>query len=229
MSLPQVISRLLIFIPVLSLFLVLTARVATSAPLQSASLNHRTITASSWDLAFGQIQLGNSVTQFETLTNSDSATVTISQAAVAGTGFGVRGLTLPVSLSKGQSITFRVLCTPGSSGLMTGTISVLSNASNPKLAIALSATGVPAGQLTSSAGAMNFGSVAVGTSKTLVATLTATGSDVTISSATSTSAEFQLSGLSLPRTRRWSRLWSDRARLPHHTSSVFAGVPVPPR
>jgi hypothetical protein len=83
---------------------------------------------------------------------------------------------------------------------MTGTISVLSNASNPKLAIALSATGVPAGQLTSSAGAMNFGSVAVGTSKTLVATLTATGSDVTISSATSTSAEFQLSGLSLPRT-----------------------------
>jgi hypothetical protein len=40
----------------------------------------------------------------------------------------------------------------------------------------------------------------VRTSKTLTATLTATGSSVTLSSATSTSPEFSLGGLSFPRT-----------------------------
>jgi hypothetical protein len=200
MSLPHFISRLLFLTPTLSLFLVLTARVATSASFQRTSSNHRTITASSSNLAFGNIQLGNSLTQFETLTNTGDLTVTISQATVTGPGFGVRGLSLPVSLSKGQSVTFRVLCTPSASGSMTGAIAVVSNAATPTLAIALSGTGVPAGQLTSSASALNFGSVAVGTSKSVTATLTATGSSVTISSANSTSAEFSLTGLSLPTT-----------------------------
>jgi len=71
---------------------------------------------------------------------------------------------------------------------------------NPDLTVALSGTGISAGQLTSSATALNFGSVTVGTSKTLTATLTATGSSVTVSSATSTSPEFRLGGLSFPKT-----------------------------
>lgn len=195
MSLPHFIPRLLILVPALSLFLVLTARVATS----SSNSNHRTITASSSNLAFGNIPLGGSLTQFETLTNTGNSTVAISQATVTGPGFGVRGLTLPVTLSKGQSVTFRVLCTPAASGRMTGSIAVVSN-TTPDLAIALSGTGVPAGQLTASAGALNFGTVAVGASKSMTATFTATGSSVTISSATSTSAEFSLSGVSLPKT-----------------------------
>ncbi|MGZ4867687.1 MAG: choice-of-anchor D domain-containing protein [Candidatus Angelobacter sp.] len=198
MSLPHFIPRLLILTPALSLFLVLTARVATSSPFQTGS-DHRTITASSSNLAFGNIPLGGSLTQFETLTNTGNSTVTISQATVTGPGFGVRGLTLPVTLGKGQSVTFRVLCTPAASGRMTGSIAVISS-TTPALAIALSGTGVPAGQLTSSAGALDFGSVAVGASKSMTATFTATGSSVTVSSATSTSAEFSLSGVSLPKT-----------------------------
>ncbi len=198
MPLPHVISRLLILTP--ALFLLLTARVATSAPLQGTSSNHGTIAASSSSIGFGNIQVGSSRTQYETLTNSGNSTLTISQATVTGAGFGLSGLSLPLSLSKGQSITFSVRFTPMVGGNLSGAIAVLSNASNPNLAIALAGTGVLAGRLTSSPSTLNFGSVAVGTSKSVTATLTATGSSVTISSATSTSAEFSLSGLSLPKT-----------------------------
>ncbi len=185
MPLPHVISRLLILTP--ALFLLLTARVATSAPLQGTSSNHGTIAASSSSIGFGNIQVGSSRTQYETLTNSGNSTLTISQATVTGAGFGLSGLSLPLSLSKGQSITFSVRFTPMVGGNLSGAIAVLSNASNPNLAIALAGTGVLAGRLTSSPSTLNFGSVAV-------------GSSVTISSATSTSAEFSLSGLSLPKT-----------------------------
>ena len=56
------------------------------------------------------------------------------------------------------------------------------------------------GSLNSSASALNFGGVAVGTSKVLTVRLAAGASNVTIASATSTSPEFHLSELSLPMT-----------------------------
>jgi hypothetical protein len=151
-------------------------------------------------IGFGDIQLGDSTTQFETLTNTGNSTVTISQATVTGGPFGVRGLSLPISLGKGQSVTFRVLCTPSTRGTIRGKIAVASNASNPNLAIALLATGIPTGRLASSMSALNFGNVPVGTSKVLKVNLAAVGSSVTVSSATSTSPEFQLAGLTLPKT-----------------------------
>ena len=198
---PNVVSLLPLFRPLaatstLLLMLILTANLASSASTSS----HRSLSASSSSLAFGDIRMGNSLTLYETLTNSGTSTVTISQAKVAGPGFGIRGLTLPVTLARGQSVTFRVLCTPLAAGSMTGTIAVVSTANTPSLTIALSGKGVLAGTLTPSTSALNFGSVAVGTSKSATATLTATGSSVTISSATSNSAEFSLSGISLPKT-----------------------------
>ena len=200
MPLPQVILRLLIVASTLSLFLMVTAMVATSAPFQGTDSNHRTLTASSSSISFGSIQVGSGQTQYETLTNSGNSTATVSQATVTGAGFGVSGLSLPLSLNKGQSITFAIRFTPNAGGNVSGAIAVVSNASNPTLVIALVGTGVSAGQLTSSVSALNFGSVAVGSSKSVTTTLTATGSNVTISSATSTSPEFRLTGLSLPKT-----------------------------
>ena len=146
------------------------------------------------------IQVGSAGTQYQTLTNYGTSTVTISQATVTGVGFSLSGLSLPVSLSQGESVTLSVMFNPEVGGDASGAISVVSNAVNPNLALALSGTGVSAGQLTSSAGALEFGSVTVGASKVMTATLTAAGSNVTITSATTTSSEFHLSGLSLPTT-----------------------------
>ena len=221
---PRIIPLLPVFRPLvvasaISLLLLFTARTASSANQRTRS-NSQTLAASSSNLSFGNIQLGNSLTQFETITNTGNATVTISQATVTGPGFGVRGLTLPTSLSKGQSVTFRVLCTPLDSGNMSGTIAVVSNGPHQALNIALSGNGVSAGQLTASASALDFGGVAVGSSKSMPATLTATGSSVTISSATSTSAEFSLSGISIPQTiaRRQNRVTHDHIQAANHVA-----------
>jgi hypothetical protein len=44
--------------------------------------------------------------QSETLTNSGGSSVTVSQANVSGSGFSVTGLSLPLTLTPGQSFTF---------------------------------------------------------------------------------------------------------------------------
>jgi hypothetical protein len=199
MSLPQAISRLLITVFVIPLFLLSAARAAAPAPFQGSS-GHQGLAASPSSVSFGNIPLGSSQTQYETLTNSSSSTVQISQVSVTGAGFSLNGLSLPLSLNQGGSVTFSILFAPQVGGTASGGITVVSNSRNPDLSIALSGTGVSAGQLTSSATTVNFGSVTVGTSKTLTATLTATGSSVTVSSAASNSSEFSLGGLSFPTT-----------------------------
>ncbi|MGA9813384.1 MAG: choice-of-anchor D domain-containing protein [Terriglobales bacterium] len=194
------ISRLLIL--TLTLFLVSapTVSIAASSSFGGHSWRHRALAASPSSLVFGNVQVGSAGTQYQTLTNYGTSTVTISQATVTGVGFGLSGLNLPVSLSQGESVTFNVTFNPEAGGDASGAISMVSNAVNPNLAVGLSGTGVSAGRLTSSAGALDFGSVAVGASKVMTATLTATGSSVTIMSAATTSPEFRLSGLSLPAT-----------------------------
>ena len=196
---PPVVCRLLIIASTLFLFPAFAVTAAASS-FSSFGRQDRTLAASPSSLDFGNIQVGGGGTQYQTLTNYGSSTVTIFQAAITGEGFGLSGLSLPVSLRQGESVTFSVIFTPQVGGDTSGAIDVVSNAVNANLAVALSGTGVSAGQLTSSAGALNFGSVAVGTSKAMTATLTASGSSVTITSATSTSAEFHLAGLSLPMT-----------------------------
>jgi len=198
MPLPQSISRLLIVLSAMPFFLALAARVATSAPFQQRNSNGRALTTSPSNIDFGNVQTGRYQTSYETLTNSGNSILTISQALVSGTSFRLSGLSLPLSLDKDQSVTFVVVFTPKGEGSTAGEITLVSNASN--VSIPLSGIGIAAGQLTSSVNSLNFGSVGVGTSKTLAGTLTATASDVTIWSATSTSSEFRLGGLSLPRT-----------------------------
>jgi hypothetical protein len=87
---------------------------------------------------------GTSNSQTINLTNSGSATLTISQATVSGTGFSLSGLTLPTTLAAGKNTIFNVLFTPASAGSVSGSLSLVSNATNSPLAIPLSGTGVAA-------------------------------------------------------------------------------------
>ncbi len=192
MPLPQILYRPLFGLFTVALFLIFATRGASALSLDFSSSS----------VSFGNIPVGSTQTQFETFTNNyRSSTVTISQASVSGPGFSLNGLSLPISLPPGQSVTFTVAFTPQANGTQTGQITVFSNAwGTPSHSIALSGTGVSGGQLVSSASALNFGSVGVGSSKTLTATLSASGSSVTISSASTTNSEFTLAGLSLPKT-----------------------------
>jgi hypothetical protein len=140
-----------------------------------------------------------------------------------GAGFSVSGLSLPLSLSGGQSITFSVTFTPKSSDSASGNLSVISDGSDSTLTIALSGTGMNIGQLAVSPTTPNFASVVVGTSNNLVATLSASGSSVTISSATSTNSEFSLTGLSFPSTIVSGQSLSFTVKFTPQTSGTSSG------
>lgn len=159
------------------------------------------LTTAPASLAFGSVQVGNSQTLAETLTNSGAANVTISGASAIGSGFNLSGLSLPITLSAGQSVAVSIKFAPTSSSSVSGNLAITSNASNSSLNVPLSGTGVTLGQLTASPANLGFGSVATGSSSTLAETLTNSGgSALTISQITPSGTGFNFSGISLPLT-----------------------------
>ncbi|HKN17462.1 MAG TPA: choice-of-anchor D domain-containing protein, partial [Candidatus Sulfotelmatobacter sp.] len=160
-----------------------------------------TLTATPASITFGNVQVGTSQAQSEILSNTGGNTLTISQVAVTGPGFSTAGLSLPVTLSPGQSISFNVVFSPQSAGSATGNLAVTNDGSNSAVNIALTGTAVAAGSLTASPTSFTFGSVQVNTSQTQTETLRNSGTtNLTISQATFSGAGFSYTGLSLPLT-----------------------------
>jgi Abnormal spindle-like microcephaly-assoc'd, ASPM-SPD-2-Hydin len=154
-------------------------------------------------VSFGNVQTGTSQTLSETLSNTGGSSLTITQAIAAGAGFSISGLTLPVTLTVGQSVPFKVTFAPQSLGNFTGSVSVLSDASNPSLSISLSGSGTEQqaqGVLGVSPATISVGNVTVGSSGTQTGTLNATAASVTVSSVNVDSSEFVINGLSFPVT-----------------------------
>ena len=79
-------------------------------------------------------------------------------------------------------------------------ILISSDASNAALAVPLSGAGTAQGQLTVTPASADFGTVTLGSRKTQTGTLFASGSSVTLSSASMTGTEFLLSGIAFPLT-----------------------------
>ncbi|MGA2336013.1 MAG: choice-of-anchor D domain-containing protein [Terriglobales bacterium] len=158
------------------------------------------LTANPASLAFGSAQVGSSLTLTDSLTNTGGSSVTISQATATGTGFSISGLTVPLTLNPGASVTFSALFAPQSAASLSGGIAVVSNASNSTLNVSLSGTGTAPGTLTIAPTTLSFGNATVGTSVSQSSSLSAAGASVTVSSASLSSAEFSLTGISLPVT-----------------------------
>ena len=173
-----------------------------NVPLSGNGLAPGSLAPSPSSLSFGNVQVGNNQQLSETLTNSGGVNVNISQASVGGTGFTISGLNPPLTLTPGEHYTFTVTFTPPSPGSDSGSVSIVSNASNPNLSIPLSGTGtpVPEGTLAVSPASMNFGNVVVGTNSQLTGTLTASGESVTVSSDILNGSAYALSGISFPVT-----------------------------
>jgi len=182
-----------------------TATVTNSAGNVTSNSATLTVNAAAGQLsavpstaAFGSVTTGTSNSQTIKLTNSGGSSVSISQANVTGAGFSVSGLTLPATVPAGQSINFNAVFAPTSAGSVTGSISLVSTASNSPLAVALSGTGAaPTLLLGANPTSLSFGSVNVNSNSSLTATVTNNGnSDVKISSVTTNGAAFSASGLS---------------------------------
>jgi hypothetical protein len=160
-----------------------------------------TLTAGSASVSFGNVQLGTSQAQSDTLSNTGVTNLTISQAAVTGAGFSTTGLSLPLTLIPGQSATFSVVFAPQSAGSASGTLALTDNGSNSTLSVAFSGTAVAAGSLSATPTSFSFGSLQVGTNQSQTETLKNIGGDsLTISQATVSGAGFSYTGLSLPLT-----------------------------
>jgi len=152
-------------------------------------------------LSFGSVQVGSNQALSETVTNTGGSSVTISQVGISGTGFTVSGITAPVTLTAGQNVSFSVTFTPQSSGSASGSLTITSNASNPTLTIPVAGSGTTAaGQLTATPATLGVGNVVVGTSGTASGSLNASGSNVTVTAASTNNSRFTVSGLSLPVT-----------------------------
>lgn len=170
-------------------------------PLSGTAVEPGTLTPTKSSINFGNVQVGNNKTITETITNTGGVDVNISQAKATGTGFSINGITPPLTLTPGQSITFNVVFTPPAAGSDSGNLAIKSDASNPTLNIPLSGMGVAPGTLTPTQASINFGNVQVGHNKSVSETVTNTGgSDVNISQATVTGTGFSVSGINPPLT-----------------------------
>ncbi len=142
-----------------------------------------TVATTPASVSFGTVANGTTNSQTVQLKNTGTASMAISSATVSGTGFKLSGISLPLTLSAGQTSTFTVGFNPAVSGSVTGSVTIKSNATNPTYIMALSGTGAAATRTISlGTSSLNFGNEIVGGSSTLQVAVKNTGnSSLTIS------------------------------------------------
>jgi len=160
-----------------------------------------TLTAAPASVTFGNVQVGTSQIQSDTLANTGGSSLTVTQATITGAGFTTTGLTLPLTLAVGQSVTFSVVFNPQAAGSVSGSLALTDSSSTTLLSIPLTATGVAAGGLTESPASFTFGNVQIGLSQSQNETLNNTSAQsVTLSQATFSGTGYSTTGLTLPTT-----------------------------
>jgi hypothetical protein len=173
----------------------------SSGKSSSQTTQPGSLSASPASVSFGNVQIGTSQTQSDSVSNTGGTSLTVTQATPTGAGFTITGLSLPLTLSPGQSASFSVVFSPQTAGSVTGNLAITNSASSTPLNIALSGTAVTAGNLTGSPTSISYGNVQIGIAQTQTETLKNSGGEnITISQATTTGAGFSYTGLSLPLT-----------------------------
>jgi len=167
-------------------------------PLSGTAVPLGLLTATPTTLGFGNVAVGNSSSLSSSITNVGGTGVLISQIGVTGSGFSVNGITTPITLAPSQSATLTVTFAPHSTGYVSGSVTITSNAANPSVTLHLSGTAYPPGILTANPASIGFGNVVVGSSGTASGTLTATVASVTVNSVVTSNSVFSIGGLSLP-------------------------------
>ena len=172
---------------------------ASPTPTPTADAAH--VSFSPTALAFGAVALGAQKTANLTVTNTKGTNAKITQVSVSGAGFSfTSSVKIPFSLAAGQSATLAITYAPTVAGAATGSVSVSMSGGVAPPATALSGTGLASGQLGLSPGTMNFGTVTDGTAVSQNGSLSAAGTDITVSSASWNGAGFSLSGITFPVT-----------------------------
>ena len=161
------------------------------------------IQVSSSSINLGNEAVGNNLSQALIITNTGTATLTITQVTETGAAFSVSGFSVPLNVSVGQKTTITVAFRPTTVGAASGKISIVSNAPSSPTSVGLSGTGIAATlTLGISPTSLSFGNVTTGTSSaSKTVTITNTGNaNVTISQITLSGSGYAMTGGSAPVT-----------------------------
>lgn len=175
-----------------------TAELATFRPPAPA---HAQLSTSLASVDFGSITSGSSSTQSITVTNVGTASASITQLNESGTGFSASGLNVPYNLAPNASTTFQVTFAPISPGTYSGTATLISDATNSPLSVALNGTATQPSQaqITANPSGLNFGIMSAGNSATQRVTLTNSGTTAAnVSQITVNGMGFAVSGITAP-------------------------------
>lgn len=149
-----------------------------SPTVQSSS----SLMASPLSVQFGNVPVGTAVSQTLTFSNSigSSSNVTVSSLQVTGTGFSlVQAPSIPAIVAPGQSASLKVQVLPSTPGALSGTITVVSDATPSTVTVKLSATGI-----TTTGPTFNISGTLSPASLNLGATMTITGPGIAPSTVT---------------------------------------------
>jgi hypothetical protein len=151
---------------------------------------------------FGKVQIGTSSSYSFQLSNTGNKTLKITAKSLHGSAFSMGSFPIPMKLQPGASVALTITFTPTLKGYAGGNVTLTSNDPQSPTELHFHGTGFypTAAELTVSPSSLNFGSVTLGSTTTMQATLAASGAAVTISSDGSNSSEFAIVGLSLPAT-----------------------------
>ena len=131
------------------------------------------VTLASTAVAFGSVTVGTTATQTVKLTDSGNGALAFTSITATGAGYAQTN-DCSTGIAAGSFCTITATFTPGSSAALTGSVSIVSNATSSPDAIGLSGTGV-APIVTLSGTTLAFGSQLVGTPATKTVTLTNSG------------------------------------------------------
>ena len=101
------------------------------------------IQVSSTSINFGNSVVGSNSSQVLIITNTGTATLSITQVNTSGsTSFSVSGFSLPLNVNAGKQTTITVAFLPTSVGSVSGNISIVSNAPTSPTSVGLSGAGI---------------------------------------------------------------------------------------
>jgi Abnormal spindle-like microcephaly-assoc'd, ASPM-SPD-2-Hydin len=195
---PSALARLVSMSFTIAVFLISTATIASSTQTRVLKVSYPNI----W---YGGVPVGQSANHTVTLTNTGSASLTISKLTQTDANFKTN-LSMPMSLAAGQSAQVVVTFSPTFVGHINAAFIFTSNATDGRMVLGVHGGGVKgtatAGALAPTPASLNFSGVQMGSSQTLSETLMNSGNaSVTVTSAkVQGNNQFTLTGPGLPLT-----------------------------
>lgn len=113
----------------------------SSALSNPASTSSTALNASTTSVSFGNVIVGEESTAPVTFENSGASNISITGVVISAPDVKTDGLSVGLIIAPGETVTLHVTFTPAEAGVVTGSVTVTSNASNSPVSISLSGTG----------------------------------------------------------------------------------------